>query len=195
MIVVTDIKWSFCKDFMEDDFCYLTKAGSLERLTLVFILMSTHAALSLVMDFCYTQTEKPSQRIEKFFVGCLDFEFEHMGKTFFHRESSPRTVRDGSESPSGGLHSSGLSFTSGLSSNGLNFTGLNSAGLHLSGPTQDSTTRGVKLVSISPLASPNSTRRAEKMDGTPAGLILRSCFKSRSPNSLWAMLSEHLPRM
>ena len=169
---------------MEDDFCYLTKAGSLERLTLVFILMSTHAALSLVMDFCYTQTEKPSQRIEKFFVGCLDFEFEHMGKTFFHRESSPRTVRDGSESPSGGLHSSGLSFTSGLSSNGLNFTGLNSAGLHLSGPTQDSTTRGVKLVSISPLASPNSTRRAEKMDGTPAGLILRSCFKSRSPNSL-----------
>jgi len=85
------------------------------------------------------------------------------------RESSPRTVRDGSESPSGGLHSSGLSFTSGLSSNGLNFTGLNSAGLHLSGPTQDSTTRGVKLVSISPLASPNSTRRAEKMDGTPAG--------------------------
>jgi len=111
------------------------------------------------------------------------------------RESSPRTVRDGSESPAGenssiylssstGLSSTtSPSSTTGLSSNGLNSAGQRSGSLHMRSLNQDAnagqslnnssmTTRGVKLPS-SPLASPNSSRRADKMNNIPAGSTSR----------------------
>ena len=74
------------------------------------------------------------------------------------RESSPRTLRDGSESPAG-EHSS----------NSLSSNDLNSA--DLCGQSQDSNAGHQGLTSStvrvsSPLVSPNSTRRADKI---PAG--------------------------
>ena len=82
------------------------------------------------------------------------------------RESSPRTLRDGSESPAGEHSSNGLS-----SSTGLNSNDLSSGSLHLCGQNQDSKAGHQGLTSStarvsSPLVSPNSTRRADKI---PAG--------------------------
>ena len=82
------------------------------------------------------------------------------------RESSPRTLRDGSKSPAGEHSSNGLSSTTGLNSNDLS-----SGSLHLCGQNQDSKaghqglTSSTARVSI-PLVSPNSTRTADKI---PAG--------------------------
>ena len=70
------------------------------------------------------------------------------------RESSPRTLRDGSESPAG-EHSS----------NGLSSNDLNPAGSLDSKAGHQGLTSSTARVS-SPLVSPNSTRRADKI---PAG--------------------------
>merc|ERR1711990_390487 len=82
------------------------------------------------------------------------------------RESSPRTVRDGSESP-GGENSA-----NGLNSNHLNSAGFSSA---LCGQNQDSKpgqglTSSTARVS-SPLISANSTRRADNVGGGTIRLI------------------------